>query len=261
MTDQTQANTKVEVNQPSSKPSEKQKTSQSSSDDQALKEGTSQRQDGSDLKLPDGAKQRTAEQFKKLKQQLADERGKRIEAEKLISNQYNPVTKTSQSPDYYNPETGVVDVHKLNQRLTAAEQRAISAERRSKNFQASEDRKQELDAYKAYPELNPRATNFNEDFHNAVVGMLSNAYAKGKTPTVKSIAKKIKSFSSSDTAKAKEEGAVQAMKQVNQKDQAALEATGRSDRRTQVGNLNDLRKRSNHNDMSAIAERLGRMSK
>ena len=210
-----------------------------------------------DAKLPEGVKERTTEQFDKLKKQLREEKEKRLRLER-VSQQINQtqIQTAPQKVDYYNPETGEVDVGKLDNRIVNAEQGAARAEQQARRIIEENDQKQERVAYKAHPDLDPTRDEFNEDYQKAVVGYLANVYAEGKNMTLKQAADKVKGFSKGDLKKAEEQGATKAREQLTDKEQAAMEATGRSDRRQKVTNLADLQQRTREGDKSAVLERL-----
>jgi hypothetical protein len=216
----------------------------------------------SEPKLPEDAKERTKEQFEKLKSQLAEERQRRTAYERMVNQmprQDKPAApeppQTQRYPDWYNPDTGEVQVDVLSNRMSGLESQLQQANRTIQSFVKREDDRQAKAAFKTYPELNPSGDNFNEDFHKAVVGYLANAYAEGRSPTMKQAADTIKSIGVADVKKAEGKGAKQALEKLTPKEQAALEAEGRSDKRPGAS-MQDLQERTRRGDDAAIMERL-----
>ena len=67
-----------------------------------------------ELTLPEDARERTTQQFEKLKRELAREKMERSKLERAFSST-QPQQPNSTLPEWYNPSTGEVDVQKLNQ--------------------------------------------------------------------------------------------------------------------------------------------------
>ena len=210
-----------------------------------------------DLTLPESVKERTAEQFEKLKNELREEKERRLRSERVFQQMNQTQTQSAPSEvDYFDPETGEVDVNKLKADISQTKLEAKQAMNAAQRIISENDRKQESVAYKSHPELDPGDKSFNEDFQKAVIGYLANVYAEGKNITLKQAADKVKSFNKVDIKKAQETGAAEALESLSPKEQASLEATGRSDRRQQVTNLSDLQERTRKGDKQAILERL-----
>lgn len=209
--------------------------------------------------LPKGVKERTANEFEKLRQELRAEKERRARVERMMQSINRTPLPQQQpfQPDYYDPETGEVDVNRLEGRIGGAEAQARQALQTAQRIIDSEDKKQEKAAYKAHPQLDPNTDSFNEDFQRAVIGYLASEYREGKATTLKQAADRVKSFSKADLKKAEEAGAVQARESLTPKEQATMEATGRSDRRSQTGTeLETLRQQTRRGDARAIQERL-----
>lgn len=212
-----------------------------------------------ETELPADVKERTAEQFSKLKTQLAQEREQRLKIERMFTQMKQPAKPQEfKTPDYYDPETGTIDVDKLESRNRMLESQLQQLSGTVQSIRDKEQTQQEQETYTVYPELDPnRIDKFNETFHRAVTGYLTDAYLRGENPSFKDAADTINSIRQQDINKAETKGATQALEQLSVKEQAALEATGRSDRRQDVrSNLNDLQQRSRRGDVDAIAERL-----
>lgn len=256
MADDPQAEQKVEDPQPEPTPSSEQRAPDTKEAEAASPQGEGDSQPD-DLKLPDDVKQRTSEQFDKLKSQLAEERDKRLRYERMF-NQMSPAEQRQErreNPEWFDPETGNVDVNTLDNQFQTMRQQLDQANRTIQGFVSREDERQAKAAYKAHPQLDPNRDDFNEDFHKAVVGYLANAYAEGKNPTMKQAADTIRGFGTSEVKKAEKEGAKKALEQLSPKEQAALEAESRSDKRN-AGDLETLRERTRRGDETALLERL-----
>ena len=65
-----------------------------------------------------------------------------------------------------------------------------------------------------------------------------------------------KGVSSKVIAEAEKVGATKAIEGLTPKEQASLEATGRSDRRTEVSDLDTLKQNTRRGDLGSIVERL-----
>lgn len=253
MTDQTQAQTGVEVEQPAPMPSADQQPGVSKEVEGAGSQEAST-PDQSEPTLPEGARERTQKEFEKLKSQLAQERERRTRYERMF--QPVPQSQPNQSPTWFDPQTGMVKVDDLNRQMTTLQQQLDTAHRTLQSVQAREDDRQAKAAYKAHPTLDPSRDDFNESFHKAVVGYLAGEYAEGRTPSMKQAADEIKRIASSDVKKAEASGAKRALEQLTPKEQASMEAESRSDKRSAVGDLESLRERTRHGDKDAILERL-----
>lgn len=253
MTDQSQAINKAESADTSQEPmpsSEQTPSSdEKSSSDITPEESTASQDEGS---LPEGVKERTTLEFEKLKTQLREEKERRLRAERV--SQLYGTTQDANQQLYQSPaDTGY---QTEDERITRAEQMAKQAYYQAQRIIKENDAKQESVAYKAHPELDPNKKEFNENYQKAVIGYLASVMAEGKSMTLKEAASMVKSFSKVDLKKAQEKGATQAIESLTPKEQASLEATGRSDRRRQVGDLEQLRERTRTGDQQAIIERL-----
>jgi prolyl oligopeptidase PreP (S9A serine peptidase family) len=249
MTDESQATNKTEsAETPQAPMPSADKTplsEQAPSSDIKLEAGTAPQ----DATLPEGVKERTTLEFEKLKTQLREEKEKRMRAERI--NQLYP--NANQTP-FSNPAEPTYQTDA--DRISRAEQMAQQAYLQSQRVMKENDAKQESEAYQAHPELDPNKKEFDEDYQRAVIGYLASIMAEGKSMSLKEAASKVKSFSKSDLKKAQEQGVTQAIESLTPKEQASLEATGRSDRRVQIGGLEELRQRSRKGDSAAILKRL-----
>lgn len=216
---------------------------------------------GDEAKLPDGVKERTSEQFEKLKTQLAEERTQRTKLEQMFGQSSpQPANKV---PDYYDPETGTVDVGKLEAHNANLKNEIEGLKGQVQGIAQSEQVKQEQETYQSYPDLDPVSTKFNQPFHDAVSGLLTNSLLKGEQISFKQAADRISGLSDGALKKAEKAGVEKAIESLTPKEQAALEATGRSDRGQQqekTETLENLRQGTRHGDVDSIVERMKRAS-
>jgi len=209
--------------------------------------------------LPEGVKERTTEQFDKLKKELAAERERRVRLER----QFAPPSQTlPQIPEWYDPTTGLVDVSKLSQREAILRQELNQVKSQLVGVARQSEITQEKEAYAAYPELNPNRNNFDENFQEHVISYMATAFTKGQTPTLKEAADKVMSLAKKVATKAEAEGAQKALEQLSPKEQASLEATGRSDRRLPRVDWEQIRvttRRGGHAGLEAAMQRISRI--
>ena len=147
-------------------------------------------------------------------------------------------------PDWYDPDTQSVDVIKLQQRENALQQKIGLLESQLAGITRKEEEQQEQETYKAYPELNPKSGDFDEKFQKQLISYLATEYAEGRRPTMKQAADDIVALAERRAKNAEKVGAQKALESLSPKEQAALEATGRSDRRIPSENLEAVRART-----------------
>lgn len=218
-----------------------------------------------ELALPNDVKERTAEQFEKLKEQLRDERVRREEAETFTASQIQtPQVSTGQKP-IYDAATGYVDVAELERlRSSTAEANAaaVKSDRKLEKYIAQQ---QEAEAFAVYPELNSKSTDYNKDFAgmagDLVMGSIMNPRKYSGELSLKAAADMLRGMSDKERKAAEKKGATKAVEVLTPKEQASLEATGRSDRRTDVGvDYNELRNATRHGSKEATIARLRALS-
>jgi len=275
MADQSKAEISAENTdtQQASMPDAEQKTADPEVPQAASPQGEGQQETkGKEAKLPEGVKERTTKEFQKLRKQLAEERSKRVKAEKVFTDLGQipqPVDQAQPQqqptvPSYFNPETGEIDVSRLEQQNIQLRNQVAQLGQQVQGITDAEQYKQEQEAYAAYPELDPNRDEFNQTFHNAVSGYLTNTLLKGDRVTFKTAADNIAGLSKKEVKKAEKAGADKALEQLTPKEQASLEAAGRSDKRkASPEELEELRRRtrqsSNSKDsLDAIVTRLRR---
>jgi len=259
MTDQQEAKIEAETEtQQEPMPSSDQKTSESEETTQPAERDSNV--GDTELELPSDAKERTQEQFEKLKTQLAEERAKRIKLEKNFIP--IPEQQPGVTPDWFDPDTQSVDVTKLQQREYTLQQKINALENQLGGITRKEEELQEQEAYAAYPELNPKSgKDFDENFQKQLVSYLATEYAEGRQTTMKQAADDIIALAEKRAKKAEKIGAQKALESLTPKEQAALEATGRSDRRLPSEDYEALRARSRQGGRQGLEAVMQRLSK
>lgn len=260
MTDQPQAEKVAETEtQQEALPTPEQKTSEPVETTKVADVSQEPEVKETELELPQGSKERTTKQFEKLKTQLAEERAKRVRLERV----FKPVQQQTQGvPEWYDQETQSVDVHKLQQRENILQQKIGTLENQLTGLTHKEEQKQEKEAYATYPELNPKSGNFDDRFQKQLISFMATEFAEGRSPSMKQAADDIIALSESRAKKAEKTGAKKALESLTPKEQAALEATGRSDRRLPSEDLATIRARSRQGGrkgLEAVMERLSRI--
>lgn len=210
-----------------------------------------------DIALPEGVSERTALQFEKLRRQLAEEKAKNQSPFDSVRPSYQP-----SSPSQLYDENGYINANaleNLQKMALAAEQRAARTEQ---ELQKRDEEEQTREALAAYPELDPKAgKKHDKTLYNLTSALILDSMVNpqkygNKTLRYKEAADYVKGQSKTELGKAEEAGAAKAIEQLTPKEQAALEATGRSDRRTTSMDHVELQERTRMNDYSAIMERL-----
>jgi hypothetical protein len=210
----------------------------------------------SDPELSGGESERTAREFERLKSQLREERTRRQQLEQASYQQ----PKVDDTP-LYDPSTGFVDVNGLEvmrKTATTAEKRAMQAETKLEKYIQTQ---QEQEAYNAHPELNPDARGHDSELFRLTRAIITDSMMNpeeygGKELTAKQAADLAKKQRGKVIEQAKQEAATEAIEQLTPKEQASLEATGRSDRRVDTRDFGDLVERTRRNDLDAISQRL-----
>lgn len=255
MTDDIRANEDVEMPNPQEPMPSSDQTSQ---EGEAIEPVDQNDVSDDDLNLPEGVSERTALQFEKLRRQLADEKAKNSSVFDSVRPAYQP-SATSQ---LYDPATGYIDANALEnlQRIAlAAEQRAARTE---EELRKRDEEEQTREALSVYPELDPKAgKKHDKTLYNLTSALILDSMVNpqkygNKVLRYKEAADYVKGQSRTELGKAEEAGMAKAIEQLTPKEQAALEATGRSDRRTSAMDHTELQERTRLNDYSAIMERL-----
>ena len=209
------------------------------------------------------------EYIDKLQQQLREERTRREYMEatfKSLQPKKEEKKQITFSP-VYDPETGLINDSALSERdriLLDTQERLARAEE-ALTSKAQLDAQREVDKeneemYQSFPELVPESKEFSQELHALTraiyLDAMTNPQDYGKQLRGVEAAKRAKFILNKNAEQAKREGAQEALEQLSPKEQAALEATGSSGRRTQIQNLDNLRLRTRKNDIEALVERL-----
>ena len=227
----------------------------------------------SEEELPEDTKDRTKEQFEKLKQHNAELKTQLEERKNLPSVvdflSGTPPEVTPEAKEHYAPKPqpakveepqlvdqgGYVNADVLRQQLDqariarekaeGAERRAMDAEARISRFEQDAETKV---LYKDYPELDPLSEVFKQEAYDLVRNEItSQIVTSGKRDSLKAASKMSKYFR-------KEEKPASNDKVIEQRTQAST--SGKTSKRESSDSLQDLKTR---NDQSAIAERLNRI--
>lgn len=243
-------------------PSAEQKTSEVVETAEVAKETSEAKpvEAAEELTLPEDAKERTTQQFEKLKRELAAERAERSRLQRAFTKA-QPQQPTSTLPEWYDPKTGEVDVQKLNQREQLLQREIATMKSQLSGVTRVSEKKQEEEAYASYPELDPNRKEFDEDFQKQVISHMATEFAEGKAPTIKDAADNIMRIAEKVAKKAEKVGAKKALESLSPKEQAALEATGRSDKRLPSQDLGAIRAQTRAGGRSGVEAAMQRLSK
>lgn len=227
--------------------------------------------------LPEDASERTKEQFEKLKA-----RNKELSEQlrqKEVANQtptetsvfdslrppVNPPVQTkhlsqTQVTDIYaklTDENGYIDTELLKQALLQAEERASRAEMEAKRtrdeFHKIQEDTQVRTAHKAFPQLDPKSSTFNQGFYNAVKNEMVSQMLRGEKDLVLA-AQKVAEWFPLPKEESKQETVEKKETQVKQ-----IQAAGSPSGSPKANaSQDDLVKRTLAGDDNALAERLRR---
>lgn len=255
-----QQNQPVKETQESAMPAEEQQTADIPKAEGEQPVQAEQPQAEGEGELPEGVKERTTQEFEKLREKLRTERQRRMYLENAF-DRFEP-QQQQQAPPVYDPNTGLINEQALTnvqRQASVAEQRAARAEQSLREFKLQQE---EREAFGAYPELNPLNKSHNKAFHRQVRAILTDAMLNpddydGRQLSFKEAADLAKRVNPQLLESAKKEGAKEAIENLTPKEQASLEATGTPARRRDVEtDLDTLKKRSRKGDLGAIVERL-----
>ena len=232
-----------------------------------------------DPKLPDGVKERTAEEFEKLKaknKELADKLAQ-VEAPEQVERPsfYNvPTPSTAQytglSQEQINQQTksfvdqdGYVDVASLNAVLNEANQRALRAEeaarRTQQEVQNYNHTREVTETYKEYPELNPDKTDvFDSKYYDMVTNHIYGQAMKGTKTDFLSAAKYVaENLYNPKEKKQQEQAKVEQEKETSKtKRSQATSTVGQGKGQPEPVDHEELVDKSRKGDMDAIGKRL-----
>ena len=221
-------------------------------------------QEGQGQGLPENATDRTKEQFDKLTASNKQLKGQLDKLQADIASQVPAVGYNVPQPkaeEFVDPATGEVNIDKLNKSLVEANRQARQARQ---DVSRLREEAQEKEAYTTYPQLEPNNKSFDKELYRQTRAVLFDSMMnpqdyEGRTLTMKEAADRATGASQTTVNKAKAEGAEDAIGQLTPKEQASLEATGRSDRRKSVGDLASLQKRTRLGDLDAVVARMSNL--
>lgn len=218
--------------------------------------------------LPESASDRTRARVQEVlgkaemfEQELRVERQRREALESAFKSMQ---PKVGAPEPIYDPNTGLLNEQVFNdvqKKAYEAEQRALKAEQAVQGYLADQENRR---AYETHPELNPDAKQFDKELHKKARAVLLDSMMNpqdygGKQLSLKDAGDYLKGNPAleSAVAQARREGASEAIEQLTPKEQAALEATGASSRRTEVAtNLDTLRFQTRKGNIGATMERM-----
>ncbi len=224
-------------------------------------------------KLPDGASERTTEEFDKLKahnkalkEELDSYKSKTSVLDELRPSQDVPVATPNLSPKKVEEikstlvdENGYVDVARLESALKDADSRAKRAEDKAQQaeqrVQRFEESAQVRAAHAEFHQLDPHSSDFDPKFYELVRNELIGQMMNGEQDIVKA-AKKVSSLYSpkSDVTAVKEEAVKEYKTKVTKRDQANDASQNRG--KTQPNDMEELKARTLKGDDSALFKRL-----
>lgn len=209
--------------------------------------------DSEELELPEGTKERTSEQFEKLKEQLRQTRDELFQ----VKSQVQPSVDEDIKP-LYDPKTGLVDIEALEQLRKDARE----AKRELYNIKNQGKEKEVQELYDTHPELDPNTKKFNQKLFDEAekIWLHSQAHPErynGRPLTQKQAADRAKQImqgtkvDSSAEAKSVDTDA---------KQQASVQASGKPSqavaRQTSQEDLERLRFGTRVNDKDAMIARM-----
>lgn len=228
-----------------------------------------------DGQLPDSAKEKTKQEFEKLKEHNKElsEKLSKLEAEKQ-QPKFNSVLDEMPitTPAFVNPvpaqqdftksmvdENGYIDQGLLNKTLTDAQERAQRAEDRAMLAQQRIEKFEETqlvrDVHSKHPTLDPYNPSFNREFYDAVKGeiqgQLKRGYQDFQAAADKVAAElRVRSKDSEAVARAQEE---EQKKVIVQREQASTVSAGK---KSQSSSYEDLQEGLRKGDNQSIGQLL-----
>ncbi len=222
--------------------------------------------------LPDGASERTKEEFEKLKEhnrELAAKLAAYETQEPKVSvidslrpppgpsAPVSPQPQGSNIPPGFVDTEGNVDIALLNRTLAEANERARRAEaeaRRSReDISRFEENRTTQEVHKAYPQVDPNSKTFDPRFYELVRNEMIGQLMKGQQDFMEACKKVSDLYQPADTGKAKEE-AVKEYKDTEAKKEQ-INATGGGGK-GKAGPDPELVSKTHKGDRNALYERL-----
>lgn len=251
-------------NQQEPMPSSDQTTSAPDGSEDAAPQEVSSPEAADGLALPEDVKQRTAEQFDKLKAQLADERSRRMEAEQSFNSYYQSLSQpnTTQEPaPLYDPNTGYIygnELENLRNTTLDANKRAERAEQKLEKYIMDA---QEREAFAAYPELNYKDKDYDPSLYKATRALITDSLMNpkdygNKELSMREAAEMAKSLQDKQVSKVRQEVKEQTLEELTPKEQASVDVRGRSEPQSNREDLAELSYRTRRGDIDSIVSRL-----
>jgi hypothetical protein len=224
--------------------------------------------------LPDGVAERTAAEFAKLKEHNAQLKAEnelyKTKTSVLDDLRPNNETVLPQTPSLtqtevkeikssFVDEDGYVDVARIDQALTQADERARKAEAQAQQtesrVQRFEESAQIRAAHSAYPHLDPKSETFDAKFYELVKNELIGQMMKGEQDIIQA-AKHVSEFyvPKVDVTEAKEEAVKEYKSKVTKRDQAFEKGEGRG--KTEPSDQEELVRKTLKGDNNALYKRL-----
>lgn len=218
--------------------------------------------------LPEEVSERTREQFEKLKQHNKElaEKLRQKEEQNIPESVYEDLKPKAVQPTNFNPaipqneldklmdEQGYIDPVLLKTTLAnsqaQAQQALAEAKRIREEFENARETEQVKKAHKDFPMLDPKRTDFNQKFFDAVKNEMVSQMLRGEKDLV-AAAHKVAEWFPVSTPKKEE-----AEKKELQAKQANLTGTTQSRPQTQNTDNSDLVRRMWKGDRNALLERL-----
>ena len=222
--------------------------------------------------LPDGASERTAAEFEKLKQHNAELKTQldALKSKTSVLDELKPPDVQVETPSLspkkveeikskFVDENGFVDVAKVEEALKTAEERAKRAEEKAdkvaKTIQDSEEKTIVKAVHAEFPEVDPHSDKFDERFYNLVKNELIGQMMNGKQDLAEAT-RKVKSYytPAPNVQKAKEEAVDEYKTKVTKRNQASEGVT--SGLKGQPTDKEELIRKTRAGDDDALFKRL-----
>lgn len=221
--------------------------------------------------LPEEASDRTREQFDKLKQHNK-ELSERLQAleksqEQSVFDVLHPPVETKhlnqdQVGDIYSKlvdENGYIDQNLLIQTLKAAEDRARKAEENAfftrQKVEQIEESAQVRRAHKLYPQLDPKSTEFDQNFYEAVKDRVVRQMMNGEKDLVRAATEIAKFY----PFKKVEAPSTEALEKKNQQVRNIQATSGSKQGAATNTDYSELVRKTQAGDRQALMERLNRI--
>lgn len=204
--------------------------------------------------LPVDVKERTRQEFEKLKGELREERARREYMEQVYKDLQPKAEETVETP-IYDPNTGLLDetvLTDMQRRTIEAEKRAQKAESAVNSYLESQEKRV---VFSKHPDANPESEQFDKNMSDVASSLIFRSMVHPEEFGNKQL-----SFMEGIERAKSMINPKQDVKQTELKEQASLEDTGNSGRRSGVEtDLQELQRQSRRGDKSAILERLKRL--